>query len=267
MSTDGSTFDTVLAVYRGPNVASLTLVTDDDDDGDENASRVMFNASAGQLYHIAVDGYGPASGHAVLNLNPGGNDDFAQCFPLSGMSGSLGGYSRKASKEVGEPDHAGNSGGRSLWFCWTPASTEPVELTTSGSAFDTLLAVYTGGNLGSLSLVVSDNDSLDGNLSRLTFLAMAGATYRIAVDGAGDTGGVCFLNWRPLPRFLAPRRLPDNSLQLEIFGAIGDQCLIETSSNLTSWTLWRRVTNTSGMILLIDSLDGASHRFFRLRRE
>ena len=266
VTTDGSNFDTILAAYRGSSVANLALVAYDDDGGEDNASRILLNARAGEIYYFAVDGYGSASGDAVLNLNPGGNDAFSRCLALPDIAGSVSGYSASASKESGEPNHAGHTGGRSVWFCWTATTTRSVELNTVDSRFDTVLAVYTGANLASLDLVASDDNSLAGNLSKVIFDAIAGTTYRIAVDDVRGDGGVFFLHWRPATYFLPPQLLPNNSLQITITGGLGDRYAIDTSSNLTSWTLWRRLTNTSVTMELIEpNVGDTPSRFFRLR--
>ncbi|MGC8744193.1 MAG: Calx-beta domain-containing protein, partial [Verrucomicrobiia bacterium] len=58
-TTEGSRFNTVLAAYTGTNVASLTLVANNDDAGGETtASMIMFNVKSGIEYRIAVDGIG-----------------------------------------------------------------------------------------------------------------------------------------------------------------------------------------------------------------
>ena len=68
VQTVGSTFDTVLAVYSGDSLATLTPVADDDDSGGFLTSAVKFNVVAGQKYHIAVGGHNGASGVIVFNL-------------------------------------------------------------------------------------------------------------------------------------------------------------------------------------------------------
>lgn len=117
------------------------------------------------------------------------NDNFSVAVPLGGQSGSVYGYNIDATKEIGEPAHAGNNGGKSGWWTWTPPLTGPVILNTLGSDFDTLLAVYTGTTPGSLSLVAQNNDNPPGSTSAVSFTATAGTTYRIAVDGVGATWG------------------------------------------------------------------------------
>jgi len=73
-NTLGSTFDTLLAVYVGNSVNSLTVVASNDDIGypPSHQSRVAFSAVATTQYHIAIDGYNGASGNTTLTWNPSG---------------------------------------------------------------------------------------------------------------------------------------------------------------------------------------------------
>ncbi|HTH49453.1 MAG TPA: SBBP repeat-containing protein, partial [Candidatus Limnocylindria bacterium] len=72
------------------------------------------------------------------------NDDFAARLPLTGVRITAAGRNLGATKEAGEPDHAGNPGGTSLWWRWTAPADGRLTLSTEGSDFDTLLAAYTG---------------------------------------------------------------------------------------------------------------------------
>jgi subtilisin family serine protease len=123
------------------------------------------------------------------------NDQFAAAVSLAGQSGSVYAYNIDATKEAGEPAHAGNSGGKSVWWAWTPPLTGPVILTTLGSDFDTLLAVYTGSNPASLSLTAENNNNPPGSTSAVSFTATAGTNYHIAVDGVAATWGTIKLTW------------------------------------------------------------------------
>jgi hypothetical protein len=76
IDTEGSNFDTVLAVYTGPgdSFASLVSVACDNNSGlDGKDSRVSFPATAGTIYWIAVDGVNnpnngqPAKGSVTLH--------------------------------------------------------------------------------------------------------------------------------------------------------------------------------------------------------
>jgi len=198
INTNGSSFDTLLGVYTGSSVGSLTLVASDDDGGDGTQSLVTFNAVSGTTYRIAVDGYGGVTGNITLNwsLIPSAppNDMFANAAVISGTSGQTTGSNVGATKEPGEPSHAGNSGGASVWWYWTAPTSSETTIDTFGSSFDTLLAVYTGSSVGSLTPIASNDDS--GSLqSQVTFTAVSGTTYRIAVDGYNGATGNIILNW------------------------------------------------------------------------
>jgi hypothetical protein len=66
-STEGSSFDTVLAVYTGGSTHdSLTEVDSNDDGGANYTSIVEFNATAGTTYKISVAGYGKNTGAVKL---------------------------------------------------------------------------------------------------------------------------------------------------------------------------------------------------------
>src|SRR5690242_15543994 len=77
------------------------------------------------------------------------NDNFVNAWTLTGTSVSTNGNSNNATKEPGEPNHAGFVGGRSVWFQWTAPMTGLTRIDTIGSAFNTLLGVYTGSAVSS----------------------------------------------------------------------------------------------------------------------
>lgn len=191
ISTGGSDFDTLLAVYTGSSISNLNCVVSSDDfEANYSVSQVFFNAVAGTTYQIAVDGYGGASGKTVLGLlllppqSPPANDSFGNRTGITGQPFALTGYNTGGTKETGEPNHAGNMGGSSVWYSWKAPSSGKVTLNTFGSDFDTLLGVYTGSVLSNLTVVASnDDDPSGGTASSLTFDAIANVTYQIAVDG------------------------------------------------------------------------------------
>jgi hypothetical protein len=197
LTTTGSSFDTLLAVYTGNTVNALSLVASNDDDGTGGTtSRVQFNATAGQTYRIAVDGYNGAFGSFSLQLalitSPAGptNDFFQNGIVLTGTSATSSGSNVGATKASGEPSHAGNSGGKSVWWFWTAPANGVATITTAGSGFDTLLGVYTGTAVTALTHIASNDDSAaGGTTSQVIFNAVSGTTYRIAVDGYRDLFG------------------------------------------------------------------------------
>ena len=198
VSTAGSDFDTVLAVYTGAAVASLTPVASDDQSGGTNTSRLTFTASAGTVYRLAVDGYLGDTGNIALSLQQGvatsGNDLFANAIGLTGASITTTGGNTNATAEAGEPAHAGFTARKSVWWTWTAPLTGRAQIDTIGSTFDTVLAIYTGASLATLDSVATDDDSGGAGTSKAVFTATAGTVYRIAVDGYGGAQGAVTLH-------------------------------------------------------------------------
>lgn len=142
--------------------------------------------------------------------SPTYNDDFANSFVLVGCSGTAVGTNLNATRESGEPNHLSlsNSGGgtHSIWYQWQAPSTGSVTFTTAGSAYDTVLGVYTGSSVNALTVVAQNDDIPDVQgqphqvTSSVTFSVVSGNVYRIAVDGfnnGGDGGdmGPLKLSW------------------------------------------------------------------------
>ncbi len=122
------------------------------------------------------------------------NDNFANATVLKGLSGSVTGTNANATIQAGEPTTiAGNPGGASVWFSLTPANNMQVSLNTNGSNFNTLLGVYTGNSVSSLTSVASNYTP--GGVSSVSFVAQAGVTYYIAIDGYSGAIGLYDLNW------------------------------------------------------------------------
>jgi hypothetical protein len=200
INTEGSNFDTLLGVYTGTAVSSLTTVAQSDDVSRRDlTSAVSFTATAGTTYYIAVDGYnarrgaGAASGNIALNLTAvqaPANDNFANAAVLTGSSVTVTGNNTAATKEPGEPNVMGNLGGKSVWYAWTATSNGTVQINTKGSDFDTMLGVYTGAAVSSLTTVAENDDvSRRDNTSAVSFTATAGTTYYIVVDGYNNGRG------------------------------------------------------------------------------
>jgi len=122
------------------------------------------------------------------------NDHFASATEMTGTSTTVVGWNVLATAEAGEPNIARVSGGHSAWWTWKAPATGTVTITTAGSDFDTTLGVFTGSSLGTLSIISTNDDEatlLGVWTSRLSFNAVVGVTYRLAVDGYhGATGNI-----------------------------------------------------------------------------
>lgn len=177
-----------------------------------NAPNQQFQTRIGQRDHVSesdkkglADIYGPPG----VVVRPS-NDFFARAQTIEGPSGSVEGFNSRATSELGEPAHAGSPAASSVWYRWRPTTGGTVTFTTQGSSFDTVLAVYLGLSVSTITNVTSNDDVTPGALtpaagltSSVTFPAQANATYYIAVDGAtslfsfnknGETGNIA-LNW------------------------------------------------------------------------
>ena len=144
------------------------------------------------VYSGLID-FGFTARAVILNLTSGTltNDNFQNAISISGNTQSIAWNTNSASKQTGEPSHAGNSGGKSVWWKWTANKSDLLIIDTEGSTFDTTLGVYTGNNVSLLTEVASDDDSGTSLLSRLAIPTTAGTTYYIAVDGYnGDSGSL-----------------------------------------------------------------------------
>jgi thermitase len=131
---------------------------------------------------------GRVNAQKAVGETPSNNDNFSNARSYSG--GTVTGSNNSATKEPGEPNHARNAGGKSVWYTWTPQTSGTMMIQTAGSNFDTLLGVYTGSAVNNLTEVTSNDDvSLSNRTSSVIFNATAGNTYQIAVDGYNGAAG------------------------------------------------------------------------------
>jgi len=110
-----------------------------------------------------------------------------------------------ATNEPGEPFHAGKVGGKSIWYKWIAPSSGIATFETTGSSFDTLLAVYTGTNVTALTPIAADEDRGGFLNSVVRFNAQTNKEYAIVVDGYAGAEGTYTICWKleaapaPLP--------------------------------------------------------------------
>jgi subtilisin family serine protease len=158
-----------------------------------------FTSKPNTEYRIVVDSFhNPSQTFRVDYLLTPPNDFFADATPLSGDLFSVSGNNRAASEELFEVKkrHAGTGQGKTVWWKWTAPANMDFTINTVGSAFDTVLAVYTGETTESLTEVATSDDrnALDWT-SQVTFAAVAGTTYHIVVDSfREDAAGDITLN-------------------------------------------------------------------------
>lgn len=152
---------------------------------------------------IAIDfaGNESAADSVVVRYISPTNDYFASARALTGVGGLMTWTNHAAGKELGEPLHAGNEGGRSVWFTFRAPSSGVLNLSTETSTFDTILGMYTGDSLTNLQEVASNDDAFQG--SKFSFLSQqvtSNQTYFVVVDGYGAATGTFNLQYT----FIAP---------------------------------------------------------------
>jgi len=196
-SDPGSNPSGVSQVFVTVNGSSLTAV------GTTNwTTLVALQPELNIIKVTAVDEAGNFSATTTIEVNylilPPANDFFVNATALSGTSGTVSGDSTNATKEVGEPNPAGNTGGKSLWWSFTPSTDGILELSTSGSTFDTIMGLYTGTNVASLTTIVDNDDAYSGapgGFSGISQAVRANQTYYILVDGYNGASGAISLSY------------------------------------------------------------------------
>jgi hypothetical protein len=117
------------------------------------------------------------------------NNQFGRAV-LLGVPATAKGNTNTASTEVGEPKPCGPIG-RTVWFKVTATDTTLSASTIdSGTTFDTVLAIYSGGSLASLTTVGCNDDAGGTGQSQVSASGLTpGQTYYIQVGGYRAAGG------------------------------------------------------------------------------
>jgi hypothetical protein len=172
--------------------------------GATNAELDIPNVQAGNVgsYSVVVNNaIGIANSDVVtLEISNFGSLPFADDFVNAGDIGSSPsvtgtGNNIGATTEFGEPTIPGGfNTGATVWLKWQPHG-GVATLSTAGSAFDTILAVYTGPDLSNLQLVAVDDDSGSNLTSSLNFNTVEGNIYFIQVGGFNAKMGGIVFSW------------------------------------------------------------------------
>ena len=201
-STCGSSIPTVLALYAGSELDKLSEQESLGNFGGPECSGVRNGITSlfltGGDVQVMVDGnnfFLPPSpppvteGPLTLQIEktpPAPNDDFENAAVLTGQTfeepggarsyfGDRFGYNYNATKQTGEPKHAGDSGGSSVWYTWTPPESGIARFSLCCASTANLLAVYTGDAVDALLPLKSGKGAVEVSVAE-------GTTYRIAVD-------------------------------------------------------------------------------------
>lgn len=156
---------------------------------------------------------------------PPPNDDFANATSAPRLPFSDSVNTASATREPAEPKVCAQMGSATVWYRFTPDVTQFVQADTLGSDFDTVIGLYTGATLASLTPVACKDDA-DGLQSKVVAELEGGRTYYFEVGGfSGYRGSLVFnLGTTPAP----PPPLP-NALAVDAVSGGG----IESTRTVT----------------------------------
>ena len=200
VSLAGSSFDTMLAVYRGCECfpTPTDFVACNDDFGNSFQSQITFPAIAGNQYLIEVGGYGSEEGKGFISINcegepvpPPAKDDCSDARPVGDVKDLEFDTSQTTFDGPGLCMTSPNT-----WYCYTASCTGDAIVSLLGSSYDTMLAVYNGCDCPQTSsdLIACNDDFGNSFQSQLTFPVIAGNQYLIEVGGYGSETGQGVLN-------------------------------------------------------------------------
>lgn len=188
---------------------------------------------------MAVDDFGEVAESGVVKVRvyqPPPNDDFAQRARLLFSVNRVLGSNMDASAEMGEPNHVpGFSARKTLWWTWTAPFSGRAMASTRGSTFDTLLGVFVGESLTTLTRVGgNNNESPQVTSSRVEFQAGAGTNYHFGVDGFLGQTGLVVLSVGPAVNLRTTNNFTAN-LPLHVTGVTNVTYLLQHSTNFLQW--------------------------------
>ncbi len=208
-------------------------------------SEFTFMAKAGTTYAIAVDGNTNPSIRPPLTEDeftlriestpPPPNDDFQNATPLERVFSEFDppnlyrapafGYNWGATKESGEPNHAGDPGGASVWYSWTAPLSGLAEIALCCSFYSQEFGFYTGDAVDALTPVLESGFS--------TFPVTAGQTYYLAVDGRHDYGEEGGPWMGSFPLWIAMPLTPPGDSTVQVFPSLASAQVPDAAPSTT----------------------------------
>ncbi|HEY7627719.1 MAG TPA: choice-of-anchor Q domain-containing protein, partial [Ilumatobacteraceae bacterium] len=192
MTTAGSDYDTVLAVYEEGSDPLPTFRDCNDDDGASTTSTIHLDltTSDSELMYIQVAGKSGASGNLVFSMSwtpAPANDDFADAvtllspdLPFSDATATRGATVVSAAN----PPFCRGSILRSVWYELTPSVDTQVVVDTLGSDYDTGIFVRSGGSHPLPDKIACNDDDGAFLTSSLTVNLTANVTYYFEVGAS-----------------------------------------------------------------------------------
>ena len=271
IETCGSEITTHIGVFTGAAVDALTRVASENHDCGLNGT-ATFQATGGTTYRVQIAATwfhrGPIRVTFRAPVRPA-NDAFTGARRLVGADPIVVHDSNlDATREAGEPLHAGEGGGSSLWYRWTAPTTGEYRIDTCDSGvFGTQLGIYTGSRVDALTTVAADRDDCPTNRhGEVTFVATAGTTYVLAVDSEEGEQGAIELHIR------RSRRAPNDDFvnamvltgslpitvagsSLDATGEAGEPRTFNGGRDTSASAVWYRWTAPTTAVVSVESCD------------
>jgi len=200
VSLAGSSYDTMLAVYKGCECypTQADLIACNDDFGGTYQSQVTFTAIEGEKYLIEVGGYSNEVGRGLITVKcegdaepPVSKDKCENARPVGDVNDLPFDTTNATFDGQGLCMTSPN-----IWFCYTASCNGDVTVSLTGSAYDTMLAVYDGCECYPTmdDLIECNDDANNSYQSEVTFVAIAGNQYLIEIGGYASETGQGILN-------------------------------------------------------------------------
>ena len=200
VSLAGSSYDTMLAVYKGCECfpTQADFIACNDDFNGTYQSQVTFAAIPGEEYLIEVGGYGVETGSGVITVRcegdvepPPSKDDCANASPVGDVTDLPFETTNAVFDGPGLCMTSPN-----IWFCYTAVCNGDVTVSLLGSVYDTMLAIYDGCECYPVleDLIECNDDAENSYQSKITFSANAGKQYLIEIGGYASETGQGILN-------------------------------------------------------------------------
>jgi subtilisin family serine protease len=161
---------------------------------------------------------------------PVANDDFANAAPLLGTSGKVRGNNSSTMWDPGEPqpiERGAQIRGNTVWYRFVPPPEGGWFTFDLTAPFDSLLDVFIGSDLPSLTSVAENDNYGTRRGSRISLMTEAGTNYTLRVAGKNPYSlsgfGAFDLSWYPTPPpgFTGSQFLPSSAAPGAMLTLIG----------------------------------------------
>ena len=181
--------DVSVVAFRGKTKTGLERIADNFRTRPQRNSSLRFYVEEGEEYRFSLDSRSSVRQilAARFSFAPA-SDMFDNATDLTGSSFTQEVINCGATAEPFELSrpHAGVGIGQSIWARWTADRTGSFTINVGSVNYDSVLAVYTGERDSLVEVASNDDTGPFDTSSEVTFDAIAGTTYHIAIDGFRD---------------------------------------------------------------------------------